>query len=240
MTRYPSYRRLGKPQGRSGWVLKISPPPGFDPRTIQVAASRYTDWAILAHKVGVPIGKTVGVANDGGPAMRGTKKGLMRLLKNHSSYQDFPPMDCIIHREHQASKYIKYKHVTQIALKTVTMFVQVQKPIDNSWTVYRRLTMTNFLKVYCGFALSGGCRKAMLQANVFIILFILCNVIWTHILMYSGFDGWTQMTMHSMNSIKFINARQAKQIHQYKNLKESSYTKLMQQYCTTKCAGNYN
>jgi hypothetical protein len=49
MTRYPLYSRLGGPQGRSGRVLKISPPPGFDPRTVQVVTSRYTDWAIAAH-----------------------------------------------------------------------------------------------------------------------------------------------------------------------------------------------
>ena len=42
-TRYPLYRRLGRPQGRSGPVRKISPPPGFDPRTVQPVASRYTD-----------------------------------------------------------------------------------------------------------------------------------------------------------------------------------------------------
>ena len=30
---------------------KISPPPGFEPRTIQPIASRYTDWAILAHYI---------------------------------------------------------------------------------------------------------------------------------------------------------------------------------------------
>jgi hypothetical protein len=47
-TRYPLYRRLGGPQSRSGRVRKISPQPGFDPRTVQPAASRYTDWAILA------------------------------------------------------------------------------------------------------------------------------------------------------------------------------------------------
>jgi hypothetical protein len=39
------YRRLGGPQGRSGQVRKISPPPGFDPRTVQPVASCYTDWA---------------------------------------------------------------------------------------------------------------------------------------------------------------------------------------------------
>jgi hypothetical protein len=37
------------PRGRSGRVLKISPPPGFDPRTVQPVASRYTDWAIAVH-----------------------------------------------------------------------------------------------------------------------------------------------------------------------------------------------
>ena len=43
-----SYRRLGGPQGQSGGVRKISPPPGFDPRTIQPVASCYTDCAIPA------------------------------------------------------------------------------------------------------------------------------------------------------------------------------------------------
>ena len=42
-TRYPLYRRLGGPQGRSGRVRKMSPPPGFDPWTVQTVASRYTD-----------------------------------------------------------------------------------------------------------------------------------------------------------------------------------------------------
>jgi len=34
-TRYLLYRRLGGLQGRSGRVRKISPPPGFDPWTVQ-------------------------------------------------------------------------------------------------------------------------------------------------------------------------------------------------------------
>jgi hypothetical protein len=44
-TRYPLYKRLGGPQGRSGSVRKISPPLGFDPRTVQPVLSHYTDWA---------------------------------------------------------------------------------------------------------------------------------------------------------------------------------------------------
>jgi hypothetical protein len=47
-TRYPLYRSMVRPQGRSGLMRKFSPPPGFDPRTLQPVASRYTDWAIAA------------------------------------------------------------------------------------------------------------------------------------------------------------------------------------------------
>jgi hypothetical protein len=41
------YRRLGGLQSRSGQVRKISPPPGFDPQTVQLVASRYTQHDIL-------------------------------------------------------------------------------------------------------------------------------------------------------------------------------------------------
>jgi hypothetical protein len=44
-TRYQLYRSLGGSQGRSGRMRKISPPLGFDPRTVQPVASRYTDYA---------------------------------------------------------------------------------------------------------------------------------------------------------------------------------------------------
>jgi hypothetical protein len=47
-TRYPLYEGLGGPQGMSGRMRKISPPPGFDPRTVQPVESRCTDWAIPA------------------------------------------------------------------------------------------------------------------------------------------------------------------------------------------------
>ena len=45
----PLYTRLGGPQGRSGRVWKSFPLPGFDTRTVQPVASRYTDWTIPAH-----------------------------------------------------------------------------------------------------------------------------------------------------------------------------------------------
>ena len=42
-SRYQLYRRLVGPQERSEQVRKISPPPGFDSRTVQPVTSRYTD-----------------------------------------------------------------------------------------------------------------------------------------------------------------------------------------------------
>jgi hypothetical protein len=47
-TRSPLYTRLGGLQERSGRVRKVSSSPGFDPRTAQPVASRYTDYAIPA------------------------------------------------------------------------------------------------------------------------------------------------------------------------------------------------
>ena len=50
-TRYPSYRKLSRHQGRSRRVSKISPSPGFDSRTVQFVACRYTTYATSAYSV---------------------------------------------------------------------------------------------------------------------------------------------------------------------------------------------
>jgi hypothetical protein len=42
-TRYQPYRWLSGPQGQSGQAHKISPPPGFDPRTVQPVVSRFAN-----------------------------------------------------------------------------------------------------------------------------------------------------------------------------------------------------
>ena len=47
-THYTFYRRLGEPQDRSGRQGNSRPPPGFDPRTVQSVANRYTDHGIPA------------------------------------------------------------------------------------------------------------------------------------------------------------------------------------------------
>ena len=58
-TRYPLYRRLGGPQGLSERVRKISPPPEFDPRTVQSVASRYTDYVLenISNNVNRSVGR---------------------------------------------------------------------------------------------------------------------------------------------------------------------------------------
>ena len=49
ITPHPLYRRLGGPHGRSARVEEISPPPEFDPQTVQPVVSRYTDYTLPAH-----------------------------------------------------------------------------------------------------------------------------------------------------------------------------------------------
>jgi hypothetical protein len=48
-SRYPFYRRPVKSQGRPGRERKTSPPQGLDLRTVQLIASRHTDYNISAH-----------------------------------------------------------------------------------------------------------------------------------------------------------------------------------------------
>ena len=47
-TRYPLYRRLGDPQGRSGRAENLAPP-GFDPRTMQPVAQSLYRLSYRAH-----------------------------------------------------------------------------------------------------------------------------------------------------------------------------------------------
>ena len=48
-TRYPLYRRLGGPRPGLDGCGKFRLTPGFDPRTVQPVAGRYTDCAIPAN-----------------------------------------------------------------------------------------------------------------------------------------------------------------------------------------------
>ncbi|XP_050526501.1 general transcription factor II-I repeat domain-containing protein 2-like [Daktulosphaira vitifoliae] len=70
-------------------------------------------------KNSVPKGSIVSIATDGAPAMAGKKQGLIGLLNEDTSYPDFLPVHCIIHREHLAAKYFQYPQIMQVVLKIV-------------------------------------------------------------------------------------------------------------------------
>ena len=72
---YPLYRRLGGPQGRSGQVRKISPPPGFDPRTRPARSQSLYRLSYPAHtyvKYLAKIGRNVNI--------RGKKLNMLRRM----------------------------------------------------------------------------------------------------------------------------------------------------------------
>jgi len=76
-TRYPFYRRLGGPQGRSGQLREISPPPGFDPRIFRPITSRYTDWATGLTCNGIDM------SNYWGTVTAGDFSVLLRCCRTH-------------------------------------------------------------------------------------------------------------------------------------------------------------
>ena len=51
MTRYPFYMSLGGHQSRGGRVRKISPPPGFDPRTVHHVANELSQLQYENHLI---------------------------------------------------------------------------------------------------------------------------------------------------------------------------------------------
>jgi hypothetical protein len=77
-TRYPLYKRLGGPQGRSGRMRKISPAPGFDSRTVQPVASCCTDYAIRCQLT--------------------THLNIVRKIKNAWSYNSATPSSIFLRR----------------------------------------------------------------------------------------------------------------------------------------------
>jgi len=64
-TRYPLYRRMGGPQGQSGQVRRILPPPGFDPQTVRPVA--------LLTTLPGPLSATVHITYPAWPARHGAQ-----------------------------------------------------------------------------------------------------------------------------------------------------------------------
>ena len=99
--RYPFYRRLGGPQGRSRRAENFVPT-GIRSRTFQLVVSRYTDWAIrptCIHKqyfilVSTPTGFDASASSSGGlnqpPSLQLPCTVITRIHSSHRS------IDCIL------------------------------------------------------------------------------------------------------------------------------------------------
>ena len=81
---YPLCRQLGGPQVRSGWVCKISPSRGFDPRAVQPAPSLYTDCFLWSRAL-VSMGKGGLVDSEPVCGLRGGKSHLLWGIEPQSS-----------------------------------------------------------------------------------------------------------------------------------------------------------
>ena len=127
-TRYPFYRRLGAPQDRSGRLRKISPPPGFDPRTVQPVASRYTDWAMPAAAGRI---KSVKNANDSS----GIKLWAFQLVAQWRNH--------LHHRLCPGSQLISEMWLIGVALARITFWrlhlAVVPRFLENLWTTGLRV-----------------------------------------------------------------------------------------------------
>ena len=124
-TRYPFYRRLVGLQGRSGWVKKISPAAGFDPRTMQPVAIRYTDYAIPAH----PIYKCVFLVTERSRGVWFSLRFSTDIDRNRDKSTQCVFCVAVTHRpqnlNHQEEKYISYLYITQVGplnLLSVNLF----------------------------------------------------------------------------------------------------------------------
>ena len=96
-TRYPLYRRLGGPQGRSGEVRKISPPPGFDPRPSSpypvAIPTEIPDPHTRGHTVGI-MSNTLGHAFGIISYTRCYTVGIMQNIRGHAVGMKFYTRGC--------------------------------------------------------------------------------------------------------------------------------------------------
>ena len=116
-TRYTLYRRLGGPQGRSGQVRKISPPPGFDPRTVQPVAQSL-------HRLSYPVHHQFkGVSKLNGWRLTQSIKFFRHIKKPGSQDKVFNPLNAelnpICHL--LALLGVHFLHVSRMRVKSLTL-----------------------------------------------------------------------------------------------------------------------
>jgi hypothetical protein len=92
-TRYPLYRRLGGPQGRSGQMRKISPPPGFGDCYISLRIKRRHLGQFSVRTKWNPLwfDQTSGRAVSNHPCLGGERFRHEHRLYSLKFFRTFPP-----------------------------------------------------------------------------------------------------------------------------------------------------
>jgi hypothetical protein len=110
-TRYPLYRRLGGPQGRSGQVWKMSLLPGFDLRPVQPVAQSLYGLSYRAHWTQDGQVKfsteTCMVCSVGHVAISIRRKYVLSVTQQ-SAYREI--MFCMSHSNQQTAKVCSVGH----------------------------------------------------------------------------------------------------------------------------------
>jgi hypothetical protein len=150
MTQYPLYKRLGRPQGQSGRVLKTLPPTGFDPRTVQLVASRYTDWARCPNQNLPCISLVPHTDYMLRPSLRDliTKQCLAKSVNDNARYFAFFS-SLLLHHHSWAQIYtcLPYSRTTSAYVEALNAREQISQP-------YKTRGFDNFLTNLC-FWLTG-------------------------------------------------------------------------------------
>ena len=68
--------------------------------------------------------KLVSGATDGVLAIEDKRVGLIGLVKHDPNFPEFPPIHCIIHREHLAGKHFRYEDIIKTVLERVN-FIRI-------------------------------------------------------------------------------------------------------------------
>ena len=87
----------------------------------------------------LPLNKMTALCTDGAPAMVGSKKGLLGLMRADEKYPEFWGIHCILHRENLVSKTLNMDHV----MKTVLAIVNFIKTRALNHRIFKQLVLDN-------------------------------------------------------------------------------------------------
>ena len=118
-TQDPVYKSLSEPHWRCRRVRKISPPLRFDPWTVQLVASHYTDWAIPAHAI-----SSTPIKNMAFPQSIFTK-----LTNSQQHYAPIFPTE--FHRYHKIKWYVRIQFNLRLWVRYALHRANAYEPLNS-------------------------------------------------------------------------------------------------------------